>query len=115
MSQPEQYDVVILGSGAPGKLQGHERERDRAGVGQHVGGVGEQRQRMRDDPRGDLDRHHREHHPERAAQPPAVVPRGGRCVLVGVRMEPVAVGHGTQDTPACSAIRRATCRARCRS
>ena len=46
----------------------HERQADRAGVGEHVGGVGEQGQRVGEDPDHHLDRHEAEDQAERGAE-----------------------------------------------
>jgi hypothetical protein len=39
------------------EAHGHERRRDPAGIREHVGGVGEQRERVRQDAHRDLDGH----------------------------------------------------------
>ncbi len=59
-------------------------------VGEHVGGVGEQRQRAGDQARDDLRDHEREDQRERRGQPLAV--RVGRDRVVVVLMGVVCVG-----------------------
>ena len=83
---------------APGRrprrqAQRHEGEPDRAGVGEHVRGVGEQRERVRQQARHDLDDHEAEDQPEREPQ----------LAAVGVGRDPVVVmavvvGHGDRFT-----------------
>ena len=73
--------------GQPG---GDERERQRAGVGEHVGGVGEQRQRAGDHARDDLRDHEGEDQRERRGEPLAV--RVGRDRVVVMLMGVVGVG-----------------------
>ena len=72
---------------ARGQAQREQREAERAGVGEHVAGVGEQRQRVRDHPGGDLARHHDQDQRQRPPQPRGVLRRS-------VRVEAVIVGHG---------------------
>ncbi len=72
---------------ARGELERQQREAERARVGEHVAGVGEQRERVGDDARGDLAGHHEQDQRQRAPQPLGVVRRS-------VRVEAVIVGHG---------------------
>ena len=73
-----------------GKPGGDQRERQRARVGEHVGGVGEQRQRARDQARDDLRDHEAEDQRERRGEPPAV--RVGRHRVVVMIVGVVGVG-----------------------
>ena len=60
-------------AGRPRRQRGrHEREAERAGVRDHVRGVGEQRQRSGDEAADDLDDHERRDEPERDPEPAAV-------------------------------------------
>ena len=73
-----------------GERGGGEGEADGAGVGEHVGGVGEQRQRVGDEAGDDLDDHEAEDQPEREPELAAVRVGGDRvAVVVGV-----VVRHG---------------------
>ena len=67
--------------GRRGEPHRDQRERDRGGVGEHVRGVGEQRERVRDDAGGDLDRHEQQDQRQRDRQPATVAIRA-----VGVRV-----------------------------
>ena len=49
-----------------------QREADRAGVGEHVRGVGEERQRVREDPDGHLKDHEAEDQPKRDGELAAI-------------------------------------------
>ena len=49
--------MICAGGRARSKAQRDERKRNRAGVGEHVGGVREQGQRVREDPGDDLAGH----------------------------------------------------------
>ena len=73
-----------------GQPRGDQRERQRAGVGEHVRGVGEQRQRVGEQARDDLGDHEREDQRERRREPPAV--GVGRHRVVVVLMGVVCVG-----------------------
>jgi hypothetical protein len=68
----------------------HQRQDERAGVGQHVRGVGEQRQRVDRDADRDLHAHEADDQRERDRQLLAVRVRGG---AVGVRVAGVIVHH----------------------
>ena len=81
--------ILLLLTGCGGG--GGERERDGAGVREHVRRVGEQRQRIGDDARPDLDEHEAEDQPEREPELAAIgVGRDGVVVAVVA----VVVGHG---------------------
>ena len=98
--QHEQADAVDLGAqdlGPPEaervgaarralrQAHGHERERDRAGVGEHVTGVGEQRQRAGDQSGDHLDDHEAEVHEQRDREPARVAARRDRMRVPAVR------------------------------
>ena len=74
--------------GPVGESQGEQREADRAGIGEHVPGVGQQRQRVRDDASRHLHGHEAEEQRERERQPAAV---GVGASLMGVSR--VSVDH----------------------
>ena len=57
----------------------HERQHERAGVGEHVRGVREQRERVREDSGDDLDGHEADDQAERDPQPPGVCVRLDSC------------------------------------
>ena len=63
---------------------GDQRERDRAGVGEHVRGVGEQRERVGEQARDDLDDHEARGSAPSAMREPAAVGVGRRRVRVRV-------------------------------
>ena len=67
--------------GRAARLSADQREPDRAGVGEHVGGVGEQRQRVGQQAGDDLDDHEAEDQPEREPQ----------LAAVGVGRDPVVM------------------------
>ena len=78
------------GEAAPGRAvrqaRRHQGQPDRGGVGEHVGGVGEQRERRGEDARHDLDGHEAEDQRERDPEPAAVAGRQGPPVAVVVVM-----------------------------
>ena len=63
----------------------HQREADRGRVGEHVRGVGEQRERVRDDADADLDGHERDDQPEREREPARSA--SARTVVAGARRD----------------------------
>jgi Ser/Thr protein kinase RdoA (MazF antagonist) len=63
---------VPAGRRAGGQPCGHQHQRDRRGVGQHVRGVGDQCERMRGQARHDLPSHERQDQREGSGQPPRV-------------------------------------------
>ena len=65
-------------AGPRGEPRGDEREPDRGRVGEHVRGVGQQRQRPGEQARDDLDGHEAGDERERDRQPAAVGVRGRR-------------------------------------
>ena len=69
---------------AAGEPDRDQREADRGGVGEHVGGVGEQRQRVGDDPGHHLGRHEAEDQREGDRQLAAVGVRRGAVAVAGV-------------------------------
>ena len=69
-------------AGRRARRGGRERECDRAGVGEHVRGVGEQRQRGGEDARHHLHRHEAEDQAEREPEPAAVGLRRMRMTVV---------------------------------
>ena len=81
-AEPEREDPAGRARGEP---RGDERERQRGGVGEHVRGVGEQRQRAREDARDHLGDHEREDQRERGTEP-AVVRIGGHRVVMMLMM-----------------------------
>jgi hypothetical protein len=87
--------------GTGGKAQRDQRKSERAGVGEHVSGVGQQRERVRDHAGCDLDAHERDDQREREGQPAAV---GLRAYAGGV--SDVGVGHRLTIAPA-SVVARA--------
>ena len=78
-------NVKMPAGRARGEPRGDERERQRGGVGEHVRGVGEQRQRAREDARDHLGDHEREDQRERGTEP-AVVRIGGHRVVMMLMM-----------------------------
>ena len=70
----------------------HDRQSQRTGVGEHVRGVGDQRQRMGEQPGDDLGDHEREHHRERGREP---APIGGcrPAVVMPVRSSSHPLSH----------------------
>ena len=78
--------VIGPRAGRPASRMATSENADRGGVGEHVGGVGEQRQRVGEDAGDDLGRHEGEDQRERdrqslprsaSAEAPWVWPRGG--------------------------------------
>jgi hypothetical protein len=69
-----------------GQPRGDQDERDGRGVGQHVRGVGDQRQRVRGQAGHDLGGHERQDQGERTGEPPGVRPgnAGRRAVAMPV-------------------------------
>ena len=72
------------------KPRGHKGQPDRSGIGEHVGSVGEQRQRGRQQADHYLHGHEPEDQAERKPEP---TPVGGADVRVRVRMVSVVVRH----------------------
>ena len=62
--------------GSSGEVDGEDREADRGGVREHVSGVGEERQRVGDDPRRDLECHEPDDEGERDPELRAIRVRG---------------------------------------
>jgi hypothetical protein len=68
-----------------GQLHRHEREHDRCRVGEHVAGIGDERQRARDEPDDHLARHEGDEQYQRPDEiPPIGVHRNGMPVPVTV-------------------------------
>jgi hypothetical protein len=81
--EPEREAAARGAGGKPGR---HQRQGDRAGVGQHVSRVREQGQRVGQDADHDLERHEGEDQCQRGAQ--AGTRRVGRVVMVIVTHHP---------------------------
>ena len=86
---PAEAEGEAASRGPAGQAGGQQGQGDRAGVGEHVGRVRQQRQRGREHAHHDLDRHEAEDQDQREQEPAGVAGGAGRVLVM-------CVGHAAR-------------------